>query len=126
MTSSRDLFCARTTVLAYSEPEFQNLNVVDTAFNLRKPVTGKRFVVVGALISGNRDIGVNGSITIIYGATTETTITVTQTIAELEVGKSTVFPFVIPNVLVTTDLFINAKCDDASVRISLYLYEVPA
>lgn len=115
-----------TRPFAYSDPQFQNLNVVDTAFNFVKPTTAKRFVVVGALISGNRDIGVNGSITVIYGAEAEDSTTVTQTIAELEVPKSEVFPFVIPNVIVTEGLFINGKCDDNSVRVALYLYEVPA
>ncbi len=115
-----------TRPFAYSQPFFQNLNVVDTAFNFAKPTTGKRFVVVGTVISGNRDIGVNGSITVIYGAETETSTTVAQTIAEVEVPKSDVFPFVIPNVLVNEGLFVNGKCDDNSVRVTLYIYEVPA
>lgn len=109
----------------YSDPEFENLNVVDTAFNFFKPQSGFQFVAKGALISGNRDIGVNGSILVIYGAATEASITVVTTILEAEVPKSSVFPFVVPDVITPEGQFINGKCDDNSVRVALYGFFVP-
>lgn len=114
-----------TRPFAYSDPSFKNLNVVNTAFNFFNPITGFQFVTTGALISGNRDIGVNGSILIVYTADTEAETTVLETILEAEVPKSSVFPFIVPNVITPTGRFINGKCDDNSVRVALYGYFVP-
>lgn len=110
----------------YSTAAFANCNVDDTAFNLKLPLAGSQFVVTGGLISGNRDIGVNGSILVVYEASSTSSLTVVNdAIIEVEVPKSTVFPFIVPNVLTDEGSFINAKCDDNSVRISLYGYFVP-
>lgn len=109
----------------YSVPSFQNMNVDDVAFNFQKPKDGEQFVITGAVISGNRDIGVNGAITIIYEGTSTTDTVVAVTLLEVEVPKNTVFPFVLPNVLVNEGAFINGKTDDNSVRVALYGYFVP-
>ena len=109
----------------YSKPAFANCNVDDTAFNLKRPETGKQFVTTGAVISGNRDIGVNGSILIIYEADSLTSLTVAETIIEAEVPKGSFLPFLVPNVIAAEGSFINAKCDDNSVRVALYGFFVP-
>ena len=62
----------------------------------------------------------------VYEASSTTSLTVVNdAIIEVEVPKNTVFPFIVPNVLTDEGSFINAKCDDNSVRISLYGYFVP-
>lgn len=110
----------------YSDLSFQDINVVDTAFNFFLPQgDGFQFVPKGALVSGNRDIGVNGSILVIYSATTEASTTVVDTILQAEVPKSSVFPFVVPDVVTTKNHFINGKCDDNSVLVTLYGFFVP-
>ena len=114
-----------TRAFDYSEPAFQNMNVDNTAFNFQLPRQGEQFVITGAVISGNRDIGVNGAITLIYEATSLTETTVVETLLEVEVPKNTVFPFVLPNVLVSEGAFVNGKTDDNSVRVALYGYFVP-
>lgn len=114
-----------TRAFDYSIPTFANCNVDDTAFNLKVPEAGKQFVATGAVISGNRDIGVNGSILIVYTASSTSSLTVVETIIEVEVPKSTIFPFLVPNVITAEGAFINAKCDDNSVRVSLYGFFVP-
>lgn len=108
----------------YSDSFFKNLNVVDTAFNLVEPKSGEQFVISGLAISGNRDIGVNGSILVIYGTDDATSTTTTGKEIEFEVPKSTVLPFIQPNLLIAEGLFLNGKCDDNSVRVNLFGYFV--
>lgn len=115
-----------TRAFDYSKATFQNCNVDNTAFNLKEPEAGKQFVVTGAIIAGNRDIGVNGSILVLYEATSTTDTTPATTIIEVEVPKNTIFPFLVPNVITDEGSFINAKCDDNSVRVALYGFFVPA
>ncbi len=110
----------------YFEAFRANLNVVDQAFNLVEPQGGKQFVVTGLAISGNRDIGVNGSILVIYDADSVTSLTVLNDSIDLEVPKSTVLPFLQPNIILGEGVFINAKCDDDAVRVSLFGFFVPA
>ena len=116
-----------TRAFSYSDPAFQNMDNTTDAFNFQSPQVGYQFVITGAIISGNRDIGVDGAITTIYGATVidSTNITAARTFLEVEVPKNTVFPFVLPNVLVDEGLFVNGKTDDNSVRVALYGYFVP-
>jgi len=116
-----------TRAFNYSTPAFQNMDQTTDAFNFQSPKAGKQFVITGVVLSGNRDVGVNGAITTIYEATgiDSTTITAARTLLEVEVPKSTVFPFLVPNVLVDEGFFINGKTDDNSVRVALYGYFVP-
>jgi len=116
-----------TRAFDYSTPSFQNMDNTTDAFNFQSPEADKQFVITGAIISGDRDIGVNGAITTIYEATgiDTTTITTARTLLEVEVPKSTVFPFLVPNVKAGEGFFVNGKTDDNSVRVSLYGYFIP-
>ena len=111
-----------TRAFDYSEPAFQTINNSTDAFNFQLARGGERFVITGAIISGNRDIGVNGAITTIYEATGIDSTTISTTLLEVEVPKSTVFPFLIPNVVVNEGFFVNGRADDISVRVALYGY----
>lgn len=109
----------------YSLFSFQLLDTVDVAFNHYKPKTGFQFVITGVVISGNRDIGVNGSICSLYTANSATSATAIDTTFEIEVPKSTVLPFVQPNTIIGENVFLNSKCDDNSVRVGVFGYFVP-
>jgi len=109
----------------YSDFLFQTIDTVDTAFNFFKPKQGFQFVITGVVISGNRDIGVNGSILTVYTADSTTSTTALSTPFEIEVPKSTVLPFIIPNVLTAEGIFLNGKADDATVRVGMFGYFVP-
>ena len=109
----------------YSEFNSQTLNVVDTAFNHVGPKDKFRFVITGVVISGNRDIGVNGSILSIYTASTATSTTALDTPVQVEVPKSTVLPYIQPNVIIAENVFLNSKCDDDVVRVGIFGFFVP-
>ncbi len=109
----------------YSELFFQNLDTDNEVKNFVVPKVGQQFVISGLAISGNRDIGVNGSILVIYGTDSATNATTTGKEAQFEVPKTTVLPFIQPNLLIDEGLFVNGKCDDNSVRVSMFGYYVP-
>jgi len=110
----------------YSEFDFQTLDSIDTAFNHFGPKDEFRFVITGVVISGNRDIGVNGSIMSIYTATTATSTTALSTPFSVEVPKSTVLPYIQPNIIIAENVFLNSKCDDDVVRVGIFGFFVPA
>ena len=114
-----------TRLFDYSESESATVNVVDTAFCLYAAKPAEQFVVTGASVSGNRDIGVNGSIFELYGDVSAEGTTIVQSVLSLEVPKNSVFPFLLPNVLLKKGLFLNAKADDDVVRVSVFGYYVP-
>jgi len=116
-----------TRAFDYSTPAFQNMDQTTDAFNFQSPSAGEQFIITGVILSGNRDIGVNGAITTIYEATgiDTTTITTARTLLEVEVPKSTVFPFLTPDIKVGEGFFVNGQADDVSVRVSLYGYFIP-
>ena len=114
-----------TRAFDYSSFSFQTINAVDTAFNFFKPKQDFQFVFTGIVVSGNRDIGVNGSILTIYTANADDSTTVLGTPFEIEVPKSTVLPFIIPNVIINEGVFLNGKADDATVRVGVFGYFVP-
>jgi len=116
-----------TRAFNYSTPAFQNMDQTTDAFNFQSPSVGEQFVITGVVLSGNRDIGVNGAITTIYEATgiDSTTITAARILLEVEIPKSTVFPFLVPNILVGEGFFVNGHTDDNNVRVALYGYFVP-
>lgn len=85
-----------TRAFDYSDFNFQTIDAADTAFNHFKPKEGFQFVITGVIVSGNKDIGVNGAILTVYTATTATSTTPLGTPFEIEVPKSTVLPFIVP------------------------------
>lgn len=109
----------------YSDADFQTLNVDNAAFNFFEPISGERFVITGLVVSGNRDIGVNGAILTIYTADSATSTTPIATVFEIEVPKSTVLPFIVPNVRLEEGVFLNGKSDDSTVRVGMFGYFVP-
>lgn len=115
-----------TRAFDYSDSSFQTIDAANTAFNFFKPKDGFQFVITGVVISGNKDIGVNGAVLTLYTATTATSTTAVKTPFEVEVPKSTVLPFIIPNVIAGEEIFLNGKADDTTVRVGLFGYFVPA
>jgi len=51
-----------TRQLKFGESQFQSLDTINTAFNFFKARAGERFIITGALINTNKDIGVDGAI----------------------------------------------------------------
>jgi hypothetical protein len=111
--------------LEYSRFYTGTATLVNTAVNLVKPQTHKKFVITDIIISSNRDVGVNGAIVDIYEALSPSTTTVTREIYQDEVAKQTRASLIGLNVLIVDEgRWINFKTDDASVRCNLAGYYI--
>lgn len=123
VTSNGELVVAP---LQYSTPKFQNMTVVDTAYNFHEPKAGKRFVVTGIIVSTNRDVGVNGAVIIFYEASSIDTLTVDETVLQLDMTKNQILPLLGANFILTEGKFLNGKTDDNEVLATISGYEVDA
>lgn len=104
----------------------QDVDTIDTAFNFVGPLAAKRFVVTDILLSTDRLIGNNGAIIILYEATSSSTTTVTKTILEIEMLKSTVRDLTGLNMILTEGVWLNIKTDDDNVQATIMGYYVQA
>jgi len=115
-----------TRGFAYSDPQFQNMDVINTAYNFFVAKAGFRFVITGMVLDANRNVGANGASVIIYEATTAVTITVAKTIFEFDMVKQsskTLFPLLVQT---TEGVFVNGKTDDDDVLVTIMGYYITA
>ena len=112
--------------LAYSAGKFNDMSVVGTAYNFHEPTAGKRFVVTGLIVSTTRNVGVNGASIVFYEASAVDSITVDETVLELDMAKSEILPITGTNFILNEGVFLNGKTDDAEVLATIMGYEVDA
>lgn len=115
-----------TAPLEYSDTKFNNMDLVDTAYNFHKPTAGKRFVITGMLVSTNRSVGANGAIIEFYEASAVDSTTVDKTILRLDMVKNDKLPITGVNFILTEGVFLNGKTDDDDVLATIAGYEVDA
>lgn len=115
-----------TGPVEFSVAHNQDVDTIDTAFNVVGPEVGKRFVITDILLSTDRQIGNNGAIIILYEATAVDTVTVTTTILEVEMLKSTVRDMTGLNMIASEGVWINIKTDDDNVQSTIMGYFVKA
>lgn len=110
--------------LQYSTNKFNNMNVVDTAFNFQKPIAGKQFVITGLIISTSRTVGVNGATIEIYEADSIDSTSVDKTILRVDMIKNQILPLSDLNSITTEGKFLNGKTDDIDVLVTILGYAV--
>lgn len=115
-----------TAPIQYSTGEFNNMDLVDTAYNFHQPTAGKRFVITGIIVATNRNVGVNGATIEFYEASAIDTTTVDKTILQLDMAKNDILPILGANVILTEGVFLNGKTDDDDVLVTISGYEVDA
>jgi len=115
-----------TAPLNFSIPENVTLNVINTAFNLRPPITGKIFVITDLIISTDKNVNVNGAIIEIYLASSVDTLTSDKTLLLINLGRQDSFDVVTLNWISVQGKWLNAKTDEANVDITAAGYYVDA
>ena len=112
--------------LKYSGTKFNNMDLVDTAYNFHEPRAGKRFVITGMIVATNRSVGANGAVIEFYEASAVDSTTVDKTILRLDMVKNDILPIVDANFILTEGVFLNGKTDDDDVLATIAGYEVDA
>ena len=108
-----------TRQLKFAQAKFQSMDTINTAFNFFVAKAHQKFIVTGALINTNKDVGVNGAIIDLYEASSATSTTIDTQVARLNLLKNQVVA--LPSIFfgVTEGKFVNGKTDDATVNITV-------
>ena len=105
----------------YDESVFNELAEPNIAYNFFKPSNGNRFIMTGFLAYGDKQVNsVTNSTVIIYEASQVDSTTVDKVIIQFEIGQNQSVPF--PNIrkISNKGVYINAKCDDDDVHMTIF------
>ena len=108
--------------LEFSIPVQQDLDVVDTAFNFFEPVVGKILVITDIAINATKSASVNGSVVEIYETDSIDSITPSVGTFKFDIARQQVIVISNLNLLGTEGRFLNAKCDSATVLVTVAGY----
>lgn len=109
-----------------SEPIFQELDAINTAFKFFAPLPGIEYCITQIVISTNKDVGVDGATIDIYEGETETTTTIARSLYRLKLLKNAFAPIMPMFISVNPERWILAKTDDDVVEITIAVFQVPA
>jgi hypothetical protein len=84
---------------AYDLAEFNELAEINTAYNFYKPLGSNQFVITGFLVD---------------------TTTVDRVLVQFEVGQNQSIPFPNIRILCNSGKYINGKCDDDDVHMTIF------
>ena len=99
----------------------------DVPVNVVTPVMGKKFIITGIILSGDRSVGANGAVTDVYeNDIGPTDGTVTKQIIQEEIAKQTRMTAIGLNIEVGEGQWVNVKSDDVIVRCNIAGYYVDA
>jgi hypothetical protein len=106
---------------AYDLAQFIELDLVNTAYNFFKPLGRQQFVITGFLVYGDKQVSpTTNSTVVIYEASQEDTIVVDRVLVQFEVGQNQSIPFPNIRILCNAGTYINGKCDDDDVHMTIF------
>ena len=106
---------------AYDLAEFNELAEINTAYNFFKPLGLQQFVITGFLVYGDKQVSpTTNSTVVIYEASQEDTITVDRVLVQFEVGQNQSIPFPNIRILCNAGKYINGKCDDDDIHMTIF------
>jgi len=94
----------------------------NVAVNVVPPLPGKNFIITAIILSGDRSIGVNGAITDVFEADTDTSGTIDTQIYQDEIGKQDRAVIPALHIKVSAGKWVNVKSDDVIVRANIAGY----
>lgn len=105
--------------------EFNEMDLINTAYNFYQPLPGKQFVITAIFAYGDKQVATATNATVeVYEASSTTSTTVDKIIMQFEIGQNEFHPFTNLNLLVSEGVFINAKTDDDDVHMNILGYYV--
>ena len=113
--------------LHYSESVFQELGVINTAYNFFLPKAHKQFVITGFSLKADRDVSQSADATvIIYEASAIDSLTVDKTLFQDAMIRGERTGYTNVNQLVNEGKFINAKTTDDDIHVTIFGYYINA
>lgn len=111
--------------LDYSTPVFDEIDIVDTAFNFIAPASGQSIVITDILLNGTRSLPVNGAIIDVYETSSAVSTTVDVEILRTDLSKQQIRDVTGQNLLVPEGKWVNVKSDGATAFVTIMFYRVP-
>ena len=100
--------------------------LVNTAYNIVPPVTGKVFVVTDLILYANKSVGAGDATVTIYASDGPDSLTEVGVFFTQEMVKQTTIALSGLNIIGTEGLWINVKTDDDDVFVNMAGYYVNA
>ena len=113
-----------TRPFSYSEAVFNLLDINDQVYNFQKPIDGFRYVITGIFASANRNVTTQTQVDI-YEATAADSGTIAKQIRRLDIAKLDHVEQGGLLLRLAKGVFLNAKCDDDDVLLTIDGYFVP-
>lgn len=114
-----------TAPLHYSDPVFNLLDVNDQVYNFFRPKGGMQLIITGITASANRNVTTQTQVDI-YEATSDTSGTISKQIRSIDIAKLERSNEQGLNEIIRQGAFVNAKCDDDDVLLTISGYYIPA
>jgi hypothetical protein len=112
--------------LSYSEPVTVDLNVINQAFNIIAPVTGKRAVITDIIVSADNSVSPTAPANIeVYESDSGESLTIEKSILSPRLVRAGNLTLTGLNMITTEGQWVNAKTDDNNVTITIMFYTVP-
>lgn len=112
--------------LSPNETKFNELGIVDTAFNFYKPKAGQQFIITNVFAFGDKQVSSVTNATVeVYEALAEGDTAVDKTLLKFEIGQNQFQAYNEINLLVNPDVYINAKTSDDDVHMNILGFYIP-
>lgn len=109
----------------YDLAVFNELDVINTAYNFYPPDGSKQFIMTGFLIYGDKQVSaVTNATVVIYEATSSDTVTESRVLIQVEVGQNQSIPFPNIKILANSGKYINAKTSDDDIHMTIFGYYI--
>lgn len=105
----------------YDLVEFNELDVINTAYNFFGPRGLEQFVITGFLMYGDKQVNSSTNATVvIYESSQPDSTTEDRVLVQVEVGQNQSIPFPNIRVLCNKGVYINAKTDDDDIHMTIF------
>ena len=91
-------------------------------YNFIKPKSGKIYIVTDVILNADRNVGNNGTIIDIYSAENETDSVIGTQVFKFDLIKQGSLVLTGLNVKLAEGKFLNARCDDNNVLLTIAGY----
>jgi hypothetical protein len=100
---------------------FNELDLVNTAYNFFGPRGRQQFVISGFLMYGDKQVsGATNATVIIYESDQPDSTTTDRVLVQVEVGQNQSIPFPSIRILSNRGVYINAKTDDDDIHMTIF------
>ena len=105
----------------YDLAVFNELAAINTAYNFYGPRGRDQLVITGFLIYGDKQVSsTTNSTVVIYESAAPDSATATRVLVQVEVGQNQSIPFPNIRILCNYGIYINAKCDDDDIHMTIF------